>query len=65
MASDGKTPVRYDPDEAGYDRKAGQNPEAFATASWTVKAGHAQMLKGEYRSSKHQLHDAVLLFVPA
>jgi pyridoxal 5'-phosphate synthase pdxS subunit len=32
---------QYDPDEASYDRSA-----LGVKASWTVKAGHAQMLKG-------------------
>jgi hypothetical protein len=38
----GKVTLKYDPDDAGYDRKT-----SGAKATWTVKAGHAQMLKGK------------------
>jgi len=47
MASAAEIVKKYDPDEAGYDRKAAGMP------SFTVKSGHAQMLKGEASESAH------------
>lgn len=35
---------KYDPDDASDDYRANKK-----SATWTVKAGLAQMLKGEYR----------------